>query len=492
MRYSIFFMIALILVSGFIAYFGDLLGRKMGKKRLTLFRLRPRYTAIVVTTITGMVISFLALVLFTSINSQFRQVLTRGEQIFNQNKHLAFANSSLERRNKALINRSKTLEREVAQRQEEVKKARKLAFDAQKAKAMAVLTISKLEKEISGRQKELAALKSRSETAESLVRQRTEELHKLQANMEVAQRSLKLAQANLSGAEGKLATAKMRLSTTLNQLADAEKKLAELKETTAMQREFLQDSQAQLVKVGKEKLEFERQTSDLRNRDLIARQGDEIARAVVSPRQSEFGIRGDLFSLLEIASNKAASLGAKTGSNNRAVNVIFRQVVNSDYGLYTENERFCINKAIEAIGNGFNDVLVQVVCAKNTLADEQIQVELKLYLNNRVYRQGARIAGCKMDGHESEGRILLSVISFLQQQVSRSALRAGIIPISNPDPREALGKNPQEQVDALMSVVDRIKAQNKEVIVETFASDDVYAAGPLNMDNMRFTIVPAE
>ena len=67
MRYSIFFAIVLVLVSGFIAYFGDLLGRRMGKKRLTLFGLRPRHTAIGVTTITGMIIAALALITLISI-----------------------------------------------------------------------------------------------------------------------------------------------------------------------------------------------------------------------------------------------------------------------------------------------------------------------------------------------------------------------------------------------------------------------------------------
>ena len=47
----------LIVVCGFIAYTGDLLGRRLGKRRLTVFGLRPRHTAILCTVVTGMVIA---------------------------------------------------------------------------------------------------------------------------------------------------------------------------------------------------------------------------------------------------------------------------------------------------------------------------------------------------------------------------------------------------------------------------------------------------
>ena len=486
------FLIIFIFVSGFIAYFGDLLGRRMGKKRLTLFNLRPRHTAIIITTITGMLISALALVLFTSINHEFKRVLTEYKQIIAQNEHYSSANIVLERRNTALINRSKTLEKEVWLRQTEVKKARSLAENAEKAKNKALSTVTRLEDAISNKQKQLAALKSRTQSAESLVKQRTSELRNLQAKMNVAQKDLAKAQANLTNAETKLAGAQAKLSTTLQQLADADKKLKELNQANIEQQQQLKDSQALLVKMGKEKYEVERQASDLRNRDLIVRQGDEIARMVISPRQSAFGIRGDLFSLLNLASDKAEEMGAKSGTNDRTVRLIFRQIVDREHGLSIENESYCVKMATDAIGNGFSDALVRVVCAENTLAGEQVPVELKLYINNRVYRKGARIAGMRIDGRLSEGRILLSLIDFLQNQVSNSAIRAGIIPISNPNPRTALGQDPQKQVDALMSVVDRIKSQNTKVDVIVYASDDVYAAGPLNMDNMQFVIQPVD
>ena len=51
----------LVVMCGGIAYMGDLLGRRMGKKRLSLFGLRPRHTAVVFTIATGMLIAAVTL-----------------------------------------------------------------------------------------------------------------------------------------------------------------------------------------------------------------------------------------------------------------------------------------------------------------------------------------------------------------------------------------------------------------------------------------------
>lgn len=52
---------ALILVSGAVAYIGNLVGRATGRRRLSIFGLRPRYTAHLITVITGMLITLISL-----------------------------------------------------------------------------------------------------------------------------------------------------------------------------------------------------------------------------------------------------------------------------------------------------------------------------------------------------------------------------------------------------------------------------------------------
>jgi hypothetical protein len=44
-----FLILLLLALCGFIAYIGDLLGRRFGKKRLSIFGMRPKHTAILLT-----------------------------------------------------------------------------------------------------------------------------------------------------------------------------------------------------------------------------------------------------------------------------------------------------------------------------------------------------------------------------------------------------------------------------------------------------------
>ena len=47
-------LIIIALMGGLIAYMGDKLGTKIGKRRMSLFGLRPKHTSIIVTIVTGL------------------------------------------------------------------------------------------------------------------------------------------------------------------------------------------------------------------------------------------------------------------------------------------------------------------------------------------------------------------------------------------------------------------------------------------------------
>ena len=471
MRYSILFVAAVILVSGFIAYFGDLIGRRMGKKRLTLFNLRPRHTAVVVTIITGMIISATALILLVTANVQFKKLLTEGEQILENNKRLSSSNKRLGRLNVTLEQRSKQMEAEVAQRQREVVLARAQTTKATKARDKAMAEVLRLQTRIALSLKQLQTLQARSDAAERDLKNKTAELKSVQLKLALAESNLAAAQKDLTKAQ--------------QELAKAEKDYEE-------QAQKVRDQQKTIVILGNEKQDFERQASDLRSRQLVFRQGDEIVRGVIA-RQRRFKMRLDLLNLLTKASDKAEKLGAKDGSNGRAVSVVHRQVVSPNGDVfYTEDEDKCIDMALDAILSTFDDTLVQVVCQRNTMVGEQAPVEIRLYINNLIYVKGDKITSGRINGAMSEGRILLAVIDFLQKRVSETALRAGMVPVSNPDTRYIAGQNPQDQVEALMSIVDRIKSVNAMVTLDVFASKTVYSSDSLNMNNMSFEASPAQ
>ena len=68
-------IVFLIFLGGLIAPFGDILGSKIGKARLSILKLRPKKTATIITIITGGFISSVSIGLLILVSEEFRQRL---------------------------------------------------------------------------------------------------------------------------------------------------------------------------------------------------------------------------------------------------------------------------------------------------------------------------------------------------------------------------------------------------------------------------------
>ncbi|HBG16983.1 MAG TPA: hypothetical protein DDW93_09410 [Firmicutes bacterium] len=75
--YGIILVLIIALLGGFIALLGDRVGMKVGKKRLSLFGLRPKYTSMIITVLTGIFIAGFTLLLMTIISNDVRTALFR-------------------------------------------------------------------------------------------------------------------------------------------------------------------------------------------------------------------------------------------------------------------------------------------------------------------------------------------------------------------------------------------------------------------------------
>lgn len=104
-------VLVLISMGGLIAFLGDRIGSKVGKKRMTLFGLRPKYTSIIVTIISGALISFSTIAVMAVVNENVRvalfglsklqtQMKDLNQEIQLKNKELESGKLQLEARNK--------------------------------------------------------------------------------------------------------------------------------------------------------------------------------------------------------------------------------------------------------------------------------------------------------------------------------------------------------------------------------------------------------
>lgn len=78
---GIFLILILLFASGLIAYAGDYVGRKAGKKKLSIFGLRPKYTSRIISILTGIIIMVFSLIVLSIFSENVRIALFGMEKL---------------------------------------------------------------------------------------------------------------------------------------------------------------------------------------------------------------------------------------------------------------------------------------------------------------------------------------------------------------------------------------------------------------------------
>ena len=132
--YGIVLIAALVVTGGAIAVIGDRVGSKVGKKKLSLFGLRPRHTSVIVTIVTGVAITTLTFAVLAAASENVRVALFGMEK----------------------------LNEEMRETQEKLDEAGRQLAAADKKQQEAGAALKKSQSEVDELQKEQAALEERT------------------------------------------------------------------------------------------------------------------------------------------------------------------------------------------------------------------------------------------------------------------------------------------------------------------------------------------
>jgi len=410
-----------VCVCGFIAYWGDILGRRMGKRRLTIFGLRPRYTAIMTTTITGMLIALLTITVMATVSGEVKELVLRGHQILREYQAAQAAYSAVTK---------------------ELRKQREIAEKAQKE-------------------------------AEEAVRQRdslAEEIARLSKSLKKLDSDLQRNGATLRRTEKQLASSKRDIEKRSLEIAKLEKQRADLKHDVVV---LLKD-------MGEAATKWQ-QYIGLRERNIIFRSNEEIARRVIRCAQSKLEIRGEVLALLDDADQRARAEGAKPGDNDKAIKIRpkwWPGTGESGTGRFLKDSE-SIDALVDQIAGGSGSIVARVVSVGNSVEGEQAMIEFVPNYNRLVYSAGQEVAQTVIDGGASQGQILGQVITFLRAEVRPAAIGMGVIPHRDEEQQATVG---QLSPDQLLAIVDRVKAAGRPVRVKAIAKKDTWSADTLPLD----------
>ena len=160
-------LIIIAIMGGLIAYMGDKLGTKVGKRRMSLFGLRPKHTSIIVTIVTGLLVAAATVGVLTITSQSVRTALFGMDQLradMNQlTAEVTAKNAELKRGQELLEANKKELADRMAEIEtirKEVEQSRQELADAEAAKIATEAELSALQASYDEASKKLAALEA--------------------------------------------------------------------------------------------------------------------------------------------------------------------------------------------------------------------------------------------------------------------------------------------------------------------------------------------
>lgn len=505
--------IIFIVVSGFIAYFGDWLGRYLGKRRISVWGLRPRHTAMLITSFTGSLIAFLTIVAVLATAQTFREIIVRGERILEQSRQLQrrYAQLSgeytqLQQRYEYAAQRVREQQqqmeenaRQLQQQQQQLNEVRKQLQQRQLQVAELNRRIAEQNKELEVLQKQNAALRASSEQlrrTNTQLRQTNAQLQRQglflreqnslyqQNNADLASQNMQYASENLrlTNENARLQQQAAQLRQQTEQLSQQSRQLQQQADTLRATIEQLQAQEAELRGLI-ERLE------QMKEKPIIARKDEEIARRVIPNGLSLRATRNEIYRLLVEAGRIAQSRGASAGTAHRAAYVPLKRVSMPAPGggsaEVVADESVSVEVLAEQISRSDAPVVVLAVAVRNSVAGEPVQVELKPYRNRLVYRKDEEVARVRVWSGRSTGEIVNTLIEFLRDEVRSRAIEAGIIPQIGADGEPSVGTVSHAELTDLAERIVR-EGRGRYVNVVAVADADTYSADSLRL---RFRIV---
>ncbi|MBL8061261.1 MAG: DUF3084 domain-containing protein [Chthonomonas sp.] len=490
---SLTLILVLCLMGGLIAYSADLLGRKLGKKRLTLGHMRPKHTAALLTTGAGVLIPIATIGLMSMLFADVREMLFRTEAIKEELRQVegklrvnqknldrrAVEVDDLEKTQRSLVREGERLKTTNNQTSLKLSSTRSLLDKAQgllSSRTAQLAVINKRTQHLAGRVSQLTAEVSRNVT----------QLASLRQEAKAAQDSARTNQAQASNAANQLREIQVRNLEIERELQDLEKQRKDLQEQIEVQKKVAIDldqqfrndlalAESKLKQLQEEQAQLERVLTNLitqgvnvpRTQPMIIARGNELARWTIDANSSRSEAQLGLSSLMRTARVRAESRGAKPSAELEAASLF-----NGDFT--TEQQ---INNILRDVTSQGDPMVLIAGAIYNHFAGEPIYYQVRVERNTVVYQRGQVIGETRIDGTQDEKRVLEAISRFIIEVVGPKALEDRMLPIIGAD--APLGEVDDNQIVSLMQL---IRDTGRAVRVQALAAGETRRADRLMLE----------
>jgi uncharacterized protein (DUF3084 family) len=492
-------LVVMILAGGLVAFIADKLGRTLGKKRLTLFGLRPRHTATMITVFAGMVIPFVTVLLIAIVSKEARDWIVEGRQAQAQRDQYRRENNILIDQQRDLIANNGGLKKENESEERKLKETERQRAELEKRLAQETKQVTQLNREAKVLASQIKGLSSSLQLTQ-------DELQNSKANLKSAELARQKKQEQLSQVERSyfqlkkdaddLNTQNFKLQSDADKLTVTNKDLSDKNDKARLE---LVSNKAELERV---RLTLDEARTDLNilisQRDLAISQrdiagnyldasfkgsrftpiifgiGDELARVSVPAGASEEDAKGLLNNLLKQAVAVAKSKGAQPDVTlgEDAADLFPKPVPGTDKISVLDQE----NAIAKSIANSKDSFVLVATSFANTFQGEWVPLVVKTAPNPMVYKKNDKVAETMINGSESEEQIIQRISDFLTSSVKTKAIKDGMIPVDGQS--EALGSIPLFDIVALAR---SIKETARPIRLAALVNNDTRAGDPLQL-----------
>src|SRR5258708_6423659 len=465
-------LIMTVLMGGFIAYNGDLIGRKFGKRRVTLFHLRPKHTAILITSVTGVLISGFTTAVAFILVPQVRDVILNGEEAIKQrtilrkdNANLNGVNIILEHKRGEMEGEIDLFKRQIAGFKQEQKVAKTELDSTKKQLTVARTQVSEEKRNLKiARVEQKVAEKTTAQLKEfnvefakqntQLVRsneflgreiaQKQQEIKQVASeNQEIAKQNLELNRVNasLSIEREKIVEILGRNRVENDRLVGENTGFVTKNKQLMANNSELVAANAKLVTAGTSFLtdwqDLLKRFESMRTKRIAVHGGEDLARIVVPAKLPEDEVRKYIDQLMNDANQVAQSKGARANGQSplRAVQIVDKQfLTETPFGSIrpvTVSEQDSINAVVHKLTNSDSPVCVLALAVSNSPENEPAAIDFQPFNDWLVYPKGRQIGTRKMNAGEEPEKIYLDMMAFLKD-VGQTAIERGMIPRIDP------------------------------------------------------------
>ncbi|NIM06354.1 MAG: DUF3084 domain-containing protein [Armatimonadetes bacterium] len=472
--YGFFLVLVLVLVSGLIAYLGDVLGRRLGRRRITLFGLRPRYTAIAFSVLAGMMITLITLIAAAALSEKVRVGLTQVDEMRSQMSALG---SKLEESLSTL-----------AAAEERTKKIE----DAREAALLDLADTKRKMDEVSVKLEEAdAKLKSVNEELENVtarLSQSQERLQKVQEQLTAARAELKRGERLALGQGRRLLEMEGQRDELASQRDALTKEVRGLKKQAKLLRQERDGLKTEVARLNARLDALVGATTPILTEEVIFEVGEELGRKRIEANQPITALRRQLQQFVHSLETRARQAGAAEDENGRVVipTRILTQPGNGQIRIYEDSE--VMEMLARQIHAPSGSVIVRAFCLLNVPRGLPVPVNLTLTPNHLLFKQGEQLGSTTLNPRKSEGELLAEIVGWLREDISTRARQKEILPdLPSPGEKALLFGTSRYSVgrispDKIFGIIREIKRRRSSVEIVARAAKDTWTVGPLELE----------